>query len=86
MTRRACGAAGFVPRVVAEATDFSVLVALVAAGAGVALVPELALPDRCSGVGLHSLVDPVSRHIFALTRAGTGRVPAVRAVLEALAG
>ncbi|WP_370542152.1 LysR substrate-binding domain-containing protein [Amycolatopsis sp. FDAARGOS 1241] len=32
MSQRACGAAGFVPDVVAEATDFSVLIALVAAG------------------------------------------------------
>lgn len=90
MTRRACGAAGFVPRVVAEATDFSVLVALVAAGAGVALVPRLALPDqrapgRSAGVTTHPLADPVSRHVFALTRAGTARLPAVRAVLDALA-
>jgi DNA-binding transcriptional LysR family regulator len=93
MTRRACGAAGFVPRVVAEATDFSVLVALVGAGAGVALVPGLALPDhlsrearaRSAGVSLHPLADPVSRHIFALTRAGTARHPAIRAVLAALA-
>ncbi len=88
MTRRACGAAGFVPRVVAEATDFSVLVALVAAGAGVALVPRLALPDRVSrrpaGISLHQLADPVTRHIFALTRAGTARLPAIRAVLDAL--
>jgi DNA-binding transcriptional LysR family regulator len=88
MTQRACGAAGFVPRVVAEATDFSVLVALVAAGAGVALVPRLALPDRVSdrpaGISLHQLVDPVTRHIFALTRAGTARLPAIRAVLDAL--
>jgi DNA-binding transcriptional LysR family regulator len=41
MVERACGAAGFVPRIVAEATDFAVLLSLVAAGAGAALVPQL---------------------------------------------
>jgi DNA-binding transcriptional LysR family regulator len=42
MIQRACARAGFVPRVVARATDFGVLLSLVAAGAGVTLVPELA--------------------------------------------
>ena len=42
MIRRACARAGFAPHVVARATDFGVLLALVAAGAGVTLVPALA--------------------------------------------
>ena len=42
MIQRACARAGFVPRVVARATDFAVLLSLVAAGAGVTLVPALA--------------------------------------------
>ena len=49
MIQRACARAGFVPRVVARATDFEVLLSLVAAGAGVTLVPGLAarwLPPR----------------------------------------
>ena len=42
MIQRACARAGFVPSVVARATDFCVLLSLVAAGAGVTLVPALA--------------------------------------------
>jgi DNA-binding transcriptional LysR family regulator len=41
MIQRACARAGFVPRVVARATDFAVLLSLVAAGAGLTLVPDL---------------------------------------------
>jgi DNA-binding transcriptional LysR family regulator len=52
MIQRACGAAGFVPDAVAEATDFAVLIALVAAGAGVALVPRMALPYGVEGPGV----------------------------------
>lgn len=84
MIQRACGAAGFVPGVVAEATDFSVIAALVAAGAGVALVPELALPVAHGPISLHPLTAPVVRTIYALTRTGTSRRPDVRAVLTAL--
>jgi len=42
MIQRACARAGFVPRVTARASDFAVLLSLVAAGAGVTLVPGLA--------------------------------------------
>jgi DNA-binding transcriptional LysR family regulator len=84
MIERACGAAGFVPEVVAEATDFAVLIALVAAGAGVALVPRMALPDSHGEVSLHPLASPVTRRVYALTRMGTARRPDVRAVLTGL--
>ncbi|WP_432845110.1 LysR family transcriptional regulator [Amycolatopsis sp. CA-161197] len=84
MIQRACGAAGFVPDVVAEATDFAVLTALVAAGAGVALIPRMALPDSHAPVSLHPLANPVSRKVYAVTRLGTGRRPDVGAVLTGL--
>jgi DNA-binding transcriptional LysR family regulator len=84
MIQRACGAAGFVPSVVAESADFAVLLALAAAGAGVALVPEMALPAGPLGVGLHPLREPLTRKVFALTRAGTTRRPEVLAVLDRL--
>lgn len=86
MIQRACGAAGFVPDAVAEATDFAVLTALVAAGAGVALIPRLALPDTPPPLSLHPLASPVVRKVYALTRTGAARRPDVRAVLDALAG
>ncbi|MBO2452209.1 LysR family transcriptional regulator [Actinomadura barringtoniae] len=84
LTRRACGAAGFVPRPVAVASDFSVLTALVAAGAGVALVPEMALPANVQGVGVHPLAQPITRTISAFTRAGESRQPHIRRVLDEL--
>lgn len=84
LTVRACGAAGFVPRPVALASDFSVLTALAAAGAGVTLVPRMALPNGVAGVALHSLAAPVGRTVSALTRTGDARVPQVRWVVDAL--
>ena len=41
LVRRACRAAGFEPRIVADTGDFSVACSLAAAGVGVALVPRL---------------------------------------------
>jgi DNA-binding transcriptional LysR family regulator len=84
LTRRACGAAGFVPHPVAVATDFSVLTALAAAGAGVALVPALALPAYLEDdLRLHPLTDPIARAVSALTRAGESRQPHLALVLGA---
>ena len=84
MIQRACARAGFVPRVVARASDFQVLLSLVAAGAGVTLVPGLAarwLPPR---VRLVPPADPVTRRVFTVSRRGGDRKPAVRVVLDAL--
>jgi DNA-binding transcriptional LysR family regulator len=85
MAQRACARAGFVPRVVARATDFRVLLSLVAAGAGVALVPRLAAGAIPPGVRLLAPAEPVTRQIFTLSRRGGDRKPAVRVVLDALA-
>lgn len=84
LTRRACGAAGFVPAPIAVATDFAVLTALVAAGAGVALIPQMALPSVAAGVSLHPLTTPVTRTISALTRAGEAAHPRLSRVLDHL--
>ena len=57
---------------------------LVAAGAGVTLVPGLAarwLPPR---VRLVPPADPVTRRVFTVSRRGGDRKPAVRVVLDAL--
>jgi DNA-binding transcriptional LysR family regulator len=84
MTRRACAYAGFVPRVVARANEFPVLLGLVAAGAGVALIPELAAVHVPESVRLVRPARPIVRQIFAVSRRGGDRKPAVRVVLEAL--
>jgi DNA-binding transcriptional LysR family regulator len=85
MIQRACARAGFVPRVVARATDFAVLLSLVAAGAGLTLVPELAVHHLPAGVRLLVPAEPVTRQIFTVSRRGGDRKPAVRVVLDALA-
>jgi DNA-binding transcriptional LysR family regulator len=68
MVKRACGAAGFQPTIVAEATDFSVQLELVAAGIGVALVPRLAARHLPEGIRLLRVHPAVERHHFALAR------------------
>ncbi|MFI7099605.1 LysR substrate-binding domain-containing protein [Streptomyces sp. NPDC050161] len=78
MIQRACGAAGFVPRIRARSSDFSVLTALAAADAGVALVPRLALPESAAALSLHPLVRPVTRTVFTAARTGTARRPGIR--------
>jgi DNA-binding transcriptional LysR family regulator len=84
MIQRACARAGFVPRVVARASDFHVLLSLVAAGAGVTLVPRLAAWHLPPGVALVQLAEPVTRRVFTVSRRGGDRQPAVRVVLDAL--
>ena len=84
MIQRACARAGFVPRVVARATDFQVLLSLVGAGAGVTLVPGLAARWLPPGVRLVPPAEPVNRRIFTVSRRGGDRKPAVRVVLDAL--
>jgi DNA-binding transcriptional LysR family regulator len=84
LTRRACGAAGFVPSPIAVATDFAVLTALVAAGAGAALVPRMALPGDTGGVSLHPLTTPVTRAVYAVARSGEAEQPRLKRVLEGL--
>jgi len=85
MIQRACARAGFVPRVVARATDFAVLLNLVAAGAGVTLVPALAARQLPPRVRLVAPAEPVTRQVFTVSRRGGDRKPAVRVVLDALA-
>src|SRR6266487_3769013 len=84
MIQRACARAGFVPRVVARASDFQVLLSLVAAGAGVTLVPALAARQLPPRVRLVPPAEPVTRRVFTVSRRGGDRKPAVRVVLDAL--
>jgi len=82
MTVRACQAAGFTPRTRHRVDDFSTTLALVAAGQGVALVPQLGLADLPPGVVLTRL--PLSRRTKIAYRSGAGRHPAVAAITAAL--
>src|SRR5580700_1060008 len=82
MAVRLCQAAGFTPKVRHHADDFATVLALVAAGQGVALVPELALADRPAAVELTGL--PARRRTRIAYRAGSGGHPAILACAAAL--
>jgi DNA-binding transcriptional LysR family regulator len=82
MTVRACQAAGFTPRTRHRVDDFSTTLTLVAAGQGVALVPQLGLADLPPGVRLTRL--PLSRRTKIAYRSGADRHPAVAAITAAL--
>jgi len=79
MTIRACQAAGFEPRVRHHIDDFGTVLALAAAGHGVALVPRLAAGSP--GVRLTEL--PLRRRTLAAFRRGYGEHPAIRAAVAA---
>ena len=83
MTIRACQAAGFAPYVRHRVDYFGAVLALVASGQGVALVPELGLTDPLpSGVVLTPV--PMSRRTKIAFRSGADGHPAVAAIADAL--
>jgi DNA-binding transcriptional LysR family regulator len=82
MTLRACHAAGLTPEVHHQVDDFAAVLALVAAGHGVALVPQLAIADPPRGVVLTPL--PMHRRTVVAFRCGAATHPAVLAVIAAL--
>ncbi|MFJ5547493.1 LysR family transcriptional regulator [Streptomyces sp. NPDC093225] len=82
MTVRACQAAAFTPRVRHRVDGFDTVLALVAAGQGVAVVPQLGLVDVPVGVSLTRL--PVRRWTRIASRGGAAGHPAVAALAEAL--
>ena len=82
---RACDAAGFVPRVGLESDDYTVIQELVGVGAGVALIPDLALCPPHDGVVLRGLgPDGPRRHVQVATRAPALRTAAAEAMLSVL--
>ncbi|WP_395296564.1 LysR family transcriptional regulator [Kitasatospora hibisci] len=82
MAVRACESAGFAPRIRHQIDDFATVLALVAAGQGVALVPHLGIAQPPPGVVLTRL--PMYRRTRAAFRAGAGSHPAVSAFVSAL--
>lgn len=82
MLVRACQASGFTPRIRHYADDFSTVLALVAAGQGASLVPQLGAAGAPPGVTLTPLT--ARRRTRIACRAGTGRHPAVAAFSGAI--
>ncbi|MET9610741.1 LysR substrate-binding domain-containing protein [Streptomyces sp. NPDC006512] len=83
MTVRACQAAGFSPTVRHRVDEFATVLALVAAGLGVAVVPQLGIPGASvPGVALTRL--RMERRTRIAFRSGAGAHPAVAAFAAAL--
>ncbi|MEU6294107.1 LysR family transcriptional regulator [Streptomyces erythrochromogenes] len=83
MTVRACQAAGFTPRVRHQVDEFATVLALVAAGQGVAVVPQLGVAGPADpAVHLTRLV--MQRRTGLAFRSGAGTHPAVAAFGAAL--
>jgi DNA-binding transcriptional LysR family regulator len=82
---RSCHAAGFEPNVSFESDDYQTVQGLVAAGVGVALIPELALSVDRDDVTIRALSpSPPVRQVIAATPAGADLVPAAPAMLGIL--
>jgi DNA-binding transcriptional LysR family regulator len=82
MTLRVAQAAGYTPRIRHHVDDFVAALALVSAGQGLALVPELAAADPPPAVHLSPL--PTRRHTFLACRRGAEDHPAIAAAITAL--
>jgi DNA-binding transcriptional LysR family regulator len=82
---RCCHAAGFEPTVSFESDDYQTVQGLVAAGVGVALVPELALSSVRDDIVVRSLSpgSPVRRIVVA-TSPNPGGAPAAAAMVRIL--
>src|SRR5262249_56805537 len=84
---RSCHAAGFEPTVSFESDDYQTVQGLVAAGVGVALIPELALSTVREDISVRALhpASPV-RKVFAATPRAAAATPAVATMIDVLRG
>jgi DNA-binding transcriptional LysR family regulator len=82
---RSCHAAGFEPNVCFESDDYQTIQGLVAAGIGVAMIPELALATVRDEIRVRE-VHPASpeRKVFAATPRAAATTPAVATMLDIL--
>ena len=82
---RCCHAAGFEPSVSFESDDYQTVQGLVAAGVGVALIPELALSVVREDIVIRALSpSPPLRQVIAATPEGARLVPGAPAMLGVL--
>jgi DNA-binding transcriptional LysR family regulator len=87
MLRRVCNElGGFQPDIVHRSDDMLILLALVAAGSAVTLLPHLIRPGEQTGVRVLPLPqNHSSRVIFAAIREASGQRPAITTACSALA-
>jgi len=84
ITESVCRDAGFEPRVAFEADETQAAQALVAAGVGVTMLPQLALTTLHPGVVARRLSNPPVRRIWAARLDGAYASPASDAMLQIL--
>src|SRR4051794_1532600 len=86
LSARACRAlGGFEPDVRHRSNDLLMLLALVANGQAVTLLPDLVKLDREPGAVARDVAGaPLTRTVFGATRRGSARRPALNALLAAL--
>jgi DNA-binding transcriptional LysR family regulator len=83
----ACRAAGFEPNIVFRSDDHMAVQGFVAAGLGVAVVPQLTLPTARADIAIRPLEvegDLLTRRVGAAMPAGRYRGPAAAAMVEIL--
>ena len=79
---QACRDAGFEARVRHQVDDYPSTLTLVAAGAGVALLPSMGLLDPPPGVRILALERPVERTVEAAHRSASAGRPALEATID----
>lgn len=85
LTVGSCERAGFRPDVSYESNDYTVMQALVAAGMGVTLLPDLALLMRNPEIAVVDVVpEPPVRRVWATTLGAGSRSSATEAMIEVL--
>jgi DNA-binding transcriptional LysR family regulator len=84
LVQRACGAAGFVPTIAAQCYDYPATLALVRAGVGLALVPQLALSGLdMEGLVVRAVTPGLRRYVSVQVSAGRD-VAALQELVKAL--
>ena len=82
---QACRSAGFEPAIGFESDDYHVMQGFIAAGLGVTLLPDLALPTLRAELVVRATDPPApARRVWAVTRAAGARSPATDEMLRIL--
>ncbi|GAB3569634.1 LysR family transcriptional regulator [Spelaeicoccus albus] len=82
----ACRGAGFMPTIIHETDNLLATINMVAAGLGIALVPNLALASTSlpSQVAIRPLTDPTARTISITTSPDAARIPSTALSIDLL--
>lgn len=75
---------GVEPRIAHHAEEHATVLALVAAGLGVAVIPRLGRDPMPDGVRVVPVRHTMKRHVYAVWREDADRRPAIRAAVDAL--